>query len=181
MPAQAIWTHVHSHPTSGTLPAPCPSQMVPPCQVPVQVACYSPLPATPSVLWTNSDPLPALLNPSVQSPGSIWTQLCQTSLFICLRLNIYWEQFAHITAEGERSSLLFWSSRFVLLRSVQTFRTLGAQQSCIVAPGLARPTGMLVSWRKACLLNSLSLSVTLWQYISVCLSLLFSLCRPLEW
>lgn len=135
-----------------------------------QSRCYNPLPDTPSALWTNSDPLPALLNPPVQSPGSIWTQLCQSSLFICLRLDIYWEQFAHIAAEGERSLLLFGSSRSVLLRSVQTLRTLGTQQSCVVAPGLPRPMGMPVSWRKACLLNSLSLSVTLWQYISVCQS-----------
>lgn len=178
MPAQAIWTHMHSHPTSGTLPAPCPPQMVPPCQVPVQVlqpsASHSISPL--DELW----PPTSTLKSSCPISRQHLDTLCQTSLFICLRLNIYWEQFAHIAAEGERSLLLFGSSRSVLLHSVQTLRTLGTQQSCVVAPGLPRPMGMPVSWRKACLLNSLSLSVTLWQFISVCQSVSLSFSHSVD-
>ncbi len=79
MHAHAIWTHMHSHPTRGTLPvysSALPPQMVPPCLVSMPTAL--------SALWMNYDPLPGLIESfSVCfSPGSIWTELCQTRLFI---------------------------------------------------------------------------------------------------
>ncbi len=71
MHAPAIWTHMHSHPTSGTLPlfsSAMPPQMVPLCLASVWVACYDSLPVSPSALWMNYDPLPGLFNPSVFLP-----------------------------------------------------------------------------------------------------------------
>lgn len=99
MHAQTIQTHMHSYPTSGTLPvysSAMPPQMVPPCLVSVQVACSDPLPVPPSALWMNYDPLLGFFHPPVIW---IWTEFCQVVYLSTLRLNIF---FAHIAEGGEK-------------------------------------------------------------------------------
>lgn len=94
MHAQTICIHMHSHHTYGTMPmysSALPPQIVPPSLVSVQVACLNALPARPSALWINPDPLPGLFNPPLSvslraASGQSSAKLVYSST---LRLNIY--------------------------------------------------------------------------------------------
>lgn len=116
------------------------------------------------------------------SPGGIWTELCQTSLFFYSEIKYLLGTICTHSWGGRRSSQP-WNSGSGLLQSFQTLRILGTQQSCMVEPGLARPTGMPMSWLKACLLYSVCLSQSHCSSTShsLSLSLLFSLWQPLKW
>lgn len=109
MHAEAIQTHMHSHPTRDTPPvcsSAVPPQMFPPCLVSVQVACCDPLPVFPSALRMNYDPLLGFFHPLVFLSRQHLDRVLPTSLFIHFKIKYFF--FAHIAEGGEKKFMAVW-------------------------------------------------------------------------
>lgn len=103
MHAEAIQTHMHSHPTRDTLMvwgSAVPPQMFPPCLVSVQVACYDPLPVLPSAFLMNCDPLPGFFHPLVFLSRQHLDRVLPTSLFIHFKIKYFF--CTHSRGRGEK-------------------------------------------------------------------------------